>query len=76
MNILISILFLVFSTNLWAKEKLLLGVDVLVKENFKSLEGRRIGLITNHTGVDSKARRTIDVLHEAKYRTLLTIFSP
>lgn len=52
------------------------GIDVLVRENFKSLEGRRIALITNHTGRDSSGKRTVDLLHEAKNVQLIRLFSP
>lgn len=53
-----------------------LGIDVLLQEDFKRLEGRRVGLITNHTGLDSQGRRTLDLLHEADKVELVSIFSP
>jgi len=52
------------------------GIDVLEKENFKSLEGMRIGLVTNHTGRNLQGKRTIDVLFEAKNLKLVALFSP
>jgi uncharacterized protein YbbC (DUF1343 family) len=54
----------------------LLGIDVLSREGFKSLQGRRVGLITNHTGLDSRGQRTIDLLHQAPQVELVAIFSP
>jgi CubicO group peptidase (beta-lactamase class C family) len=42
------------------------GIDVLEKTNFKDLEGKRIGLVTNHTGRNFAGKPTIDVLFEAK----------
>jgi uncharacterized protein YbbC (DUF1343 family)/CubicO group peptidase (beta-lactamase class C family) len=51
------------------------GLDVLEAEKFKTLEGKRIGLITNHTGVDRKGRRNIDAMLEAKVR-LTKIYAP
>jgi uncharacterized protein YbbC (DUF1343 family) len=53
-----------------------LGIDVLANDNFKLLEGKRVGLITNQTGVDSTGRTTIDLLHEAKNVKLVALFSP
>jgi uncharacterized protein YbbC (DUF1343 family) len=53
-----------------------LGIDVLVQDNFKLLEGKRVGLITNQTGVDSQGRTTIDLLHEAENVKLVALFSP
>jgi uncharacterized protein YbbC (DUF1343 family) len=57
-------------------ERTKLGVDVLEQENFAPLRGKRVGLITNQTGVDSKGRRTIDVLAHAGNVQLVALFSP
>jgi uncharacterized protein YbbC (DUF1343 family) len=54
----------------------LTGIDVLERDAFKQLEGRRIGLITNHTGRDRQGRSTIDVLAAAKNLKLVALFSP
>jgi uncharacterized protein YbbC (DUF1343 family)/CubicO group peptidase (beta-lactamase class C family) len=51
------------------------GIDVLIARQFTPLVGRRIGLITNHTGRDLYGNRTIDVLRSGDL-TLATIFSP
>lgn len=53
-----------------------LGIDVLQRDDFKQLANRKIGLITNHTGLDSSGRRTIDLLYGAKNLELAVIFSP
>jgi uncharacterized protein YbbC (DUF1343 family) len=53
-----------------------LGIDVLVDDGFKLLAGKRVGLITNHTGVDSEHVTTIDRLHKAKNVKLVALFSP
>lgn len=53
-----------------------LGIDVLAQDNFKRLDGKRVGLITNHTGVDSTGKTTIDLLHEAENVKLVALFSP
>lgn len=52
------------------------GLDVLVAEKFQSLAGRKVGLVTNQTGVDSKGRRGIDLLAAAPGVRLKAIFSP
>jgi uncharacterized protein YbbC (DUF1343 family)/CubicO group peptidase (beta-lactamase class C family) len=52
------------------------GIDVLIKENFASLKGRRIGLITNHTGRDRDGNSTIDLLFKAPDVKLVALFSP
>jgi uncharacterized protein YbbC (DUF1343 family) len=53
----------------------LTGLDVLEGLKFQPLAGRRIGLITNHTGVDRQGRRNIDVMREAGVK-IAAIFSP
>ncbi|MEW6128197.1 MAG: exo-beta-N-acetylmuramidase NamZ domain-containing protein [Acidobacteriota bacterium] len=54
----------------------LTGIDVLVRDNFKQLEGRNLGLITNHTGKDRAGRATIDVFAAQKNLKLVALFSP
>jgi len=51
------------------------GLDVLVQQNFQLLQGKRIGLITNHTGVDQKGRRNIDLMRGANLQ-IAAVFSP
>jgi uncharacterized protein YbbC (DUF1343 family) len=52
------------------------GIDALSAENFSSLKGLRVGLITNHTGTDSRGRSTIDLLRNAPGVELKKVFSP
>jgi uncharacterized protein YbbC (DUF1343 family) len=52
------------------------GIEVLREIDFAPLKGKRVGLITNPTGVDSRLRSTIDILHEAKDVTLVALYGP
>ena len=52
------------------------GIDVLEKNNFKELNGLRVGLVTNHTGRNLAGKPTIDVLKEAPNVKLVALFSP
>ena len=52
------------------------GIDVLEKNNFKELNGLRVGLVTNHTGRNLLGKPTIDVLKEAKNVKLVALFAP
>jgi len=52
------------------------GIDVLEAEKFAPLRGKRVGLITNHTGLDSYGHRTIDLIARADGVNLVAIFSP
>ena len=52
------------------------GIDVLAARKFSMLSGKRVGLITNHTGLDAAGRRTIDLLAKAPGVRLRALFSP
>ncbi len=52
------------------------GIDMLASKKFAPLSGLRVGLITNHSGLDSAGRRTIDLLSKAPQVKLAAIFSP
>lgn len=52
------------------------GIDILEQSNFKDLAGKKIGLVTNHTGLNLAGKSTIDILHEAKNVELVSIFAP
>ncbi|HEV3349635.1 MAG TPA: exo-beta-N-acetylmuramidase NamZ domain-containing protein [Methylomirabilota bacterium] len=54
----------------------LTGLDRLVADDFASLAGRSIGLITNQTGVDGQGRRGVDLLAAAPRVRLRALFSP
>jgi uncharacterized protein YbbC (DUF1343 family)/CubicO group peptidase (beta-lactamase class C family) len=52
------------------------GIDVLARDGFKLLQGKRVGLITNHTGRDRDGNNTIDLLFKAPDVKLVALFSP
>ena len=52
------------------------GIDVLESDGFALLRGKRVGIVTDQTGVDSTGHRTIDVLRHASGVQLTAIFSP
>ncbi|MBZ0199922.1 MAG: DUF1343 domain-containing protein [Ignavibacteriaceae bacterium] len=53
-----------------------LGIEVLRNNNFDLLNGKKVGLITNPTGVDSKLKSTVDILFEAKNVKLIALYGP
>nr|WP_314754912.1 DUF1343 domain-containing protein [uncultured Prevotella sp.] len=57
-------------------QKVKTGIEVLKKQNFKILEGLRVGLVTNPTGVDNDLRSDVDILHAAKNVKLVALFGP
>ena len=52
------------------------GVEVLRDNGFKQLAGKKVGLITNPTGVDNDLKSTIDILHDAPNVELVALFAP
>ncbi|MFR1235866.1 MAG: exo-beta-N-acetylmuramidase NamZ domain-containing protein [Barnesiella sp.] len=72
--IILSLLFLIAGS--MSAQKVMTGLEVLKKDNFKILEGKRVGLITNPTGVDNSLKSTIDVLFEAPNVNLVALFGP
>lgn len=59
-----------------AKPKVELGIDVLAANNFRGLEGKRVGLITNQTGVSASGRSTIEILKSAPNVNLVALYAP
>ena len=57
-------------------DPVLAGIDVLVRDGFKQLRGKRVGLVTNHTGRSRDGKATIDLLHAAPDVKLVALFSP
>ena len=53
-----------------------LGIDVLRASGYAALRGKRVGLITNQTSVDSKRTRTRTILHRAPDVNLVALFTP
>lgn len=53
-----------------------LGIDVLKQRDFDILKGKRVGLLTNATGVDANMQSTIDVLNSADGVKLVCLFAP
>lgn len=54
----------------------LTGADQLLDKHAALIRGKRVGLITNATGVDSRLRPTIDLLFDSKICRLVAIFGP
>ncbi|MCA9264580.1 MAG: DUF1343 domain-containing protein [Planctomycetales bacterium] len=59
-----------------ARSPVLAGIDVLQADEFRRLANNRVGLITNHTGVNLQGDRTIDLLQAAQNVNLVAIYSP
>lgn len=73
---IISSVFLYLLTYTGTAQTILTGIDVLEANGFEQLQGKRIGLVTNPTGVDRYLNSTIDVLHSAPGVELVALFGP
>ena len=52
------------------------GIEVLEGRGFEGLVGKKVGLLTNPSGVDRNLRSTIDILNEAPEVNLVKLFAP
>jgi uncharacterized protein YbbC (DUF1343 family) len=52
------------------------GIEVLAKRDFDLIKGKRVGLITNPTGVDRNLKSTVDIIFNAPGVNLVALFGP
>jgi uncharacterized protein YbbC (DUF1343 family) len=76
MKKLIIIIFLVNSFLSAQTENVLLGIDILERDNFSILDGKKVGLITNQTGVNRKLISSVELFRNAKNFDLVSVFGP
>ncbi|MEW5550970.1 DUF1343 domain-containing protein [Peribacillus frigoritolerans] len=58
------------------KQKVSPGIEVLLKEEKNVLSGKKVGLITNPTGIDSKLTSIVDLLHDDPDINVTALFGP
>jgi uncharacterized protein YbbC (DUF1343 family) len=71
---LVTLLALVLSSPAAAQVRT--GLDVLLSDSLHVLSGKRVGLITNHTGRDALGRRNVDLIHKAPGVQLVALYGP
>jgi uncharacterized protein YbbC (DUF1343 family) len=75
-----SLLFIItsiFCIKIFAAEPIVKpGIDVLKERGFDILKGKRVGLITNPTGVSYDLQSSIDILFDTPGVKLVALFSP
>jgi len=74
-KILLSVNLLLISL-IVVPQRVTTGIEVLQSQKFRILEGKRVGLITNPTGINSELKSTIDILFEAPNVQLVALFGP
>lgn len=74
-NFLLALIFTLFATSLMAGG-VKTGVEVLAGQNFAQIKGKRVGLITNPTGVDRNLQSTVDLFFHSKEIKLVALYGP
>lgn len=72
----INFLIFLFFTPLYMHGQVKTGLQMLVEHEFKDLENKKIGIITNPTGVDKNLTSIVDILNGEKKIKLIALFSP
>jgi uncharacterized protein YbbC (DUF1343 family) len=77
MKILLPLLMFLFGSIVSTfAQKVKTGIEVLQAMDFAPLKGKRVGLITNPTGVDRNLRSTVDILNQASGCKLVALYGP
>lgn len=71
-----AFMLLCVSVTAYASDPVLTGLEVLQERNFAGLTGKRVGLVTNPSGVDRNLRSTIDILYNAPGVELVALYGP
>jgi uncharacterized protein YbbC (DUF1343 family) len=66
----------IFAPTAGAQGRVRLGVEVLLSDSLHLVRGKRVGLITNHSGTTPDGRSTIDLIHRARDVRLTALFAP
>lgn len=75
-KIVLFAFFAILTVSTFGASKVKPGIEVLRESGFKILQGKRVGLITNPTGVDSQLKSTVDILNEASGVKLVALYGP
>ena len=76
-NIIFTAMLLLLSPlSAQTPERVLNGIDMLREQKFSLLAGKRVGLITNHTGLAIDGASTIDLFFKTDICKLTALFSP
>jgi len=68
--------FLISAIVTQAQNRVYSGLEVAQEQNFSMLKGKRVGLITNATGVDFNLNSTVDILFKNKEVNLVALYGP
>lgn len=74
--ILVLIGLFIYPRFVLSKPKVKLGLEVFLTEELEIVKGKRVGLITNQTGVDSELRSNISLFLREPKINLVALFAP
>ena len=74
-QLLFAFLFTLFTSPLTAG-RVKTGLEILTGQNFAPIKGKRVGLITNPTGVDRNLQSTVDLFFHSKDIKLVALYGP
>jgi len=69
-------IFLISCTSQQSAHPVKFGIDVLMESKLDLLEGKRVGVVTNQTGMDSRGTHIIDLLYNEPDVKLAALFAP
>lgn len=72
----VGVLVFTLQTEFINAQKVQTGLEIVRKNNFNLLKGKKVGLITNPTGIDRNLRSTIDIFHNSMEFELVALFGP
>lgn len=73
---LLLYLFLLFIISQSLHSQVKTGIDVLIDENFKSIENKKIALIVNQTAVNKDLISTVKLINDSHKAEIICLFSP
>lgn len=71
-----AVILTVAVTGVMSGQAVKTGLESLMHSNFEILKGKKVGLVTNPTGVDSQLRSTVDILFNAPDVKLVALYGP
>ena len=74
--LMLAVCALMLAASVYGQALVKPGVEVLRDRGFDVLQGKRIGLVTNPTGVDRQLRSTVDILFDAPEVNLVALYGP
>lgn len=75
-KLLFLIVFFIISCEQPPREPVKIGAELLIEKNLDLLRDKRVGIITNHTGLLPDGRHIVDIFHEHESINLTVLFGP